>query len=454
MSICQPVMVRESFKQIYRAVFSSLTKSDLRLAFKALHRGPNHNESISVDARQIIDLKVGVAFSRFQTLYFRRTYAGLKEQLVTYGPCQTPTLAFCVKRKAEIDAFTPRSYWKCYGAIEINGNHMRLSHDAEKSWKIGEAENRKVNLMKRPDGQLIEVKSKDNPKERPKGLNTVEMLKHASSVLGMGPHDAMKTAERLYLSGYMTYPRTESTAYPKTFDFRSVVQAIENFHYHKDIKKYANGLLAIGVAAPKKGVDQGDHPPITPTNKIPSYNDLSGGESYLYDFVVRNFLATISTDAKLKNTKAKFKFGNDSFTLEGVTVVHRGFLEIATWSAVATKTIPELVEGTNVSLQSVDIEEGQTEAPDFLTESELITLMEKNGIGTDASMATHINNICERHFVTVSGQKRRLVPSVLGIAMISTYNEIDKELAGPHLRKNIEDWVNEIANGNIFGSLV
>jgi DNA topoisomerase-3 len=107
-----------------------------------------------------------------------------------------------------------------------------------------------------------------------------------------------------------------------------------------------------------------------------------------------------------------------------------------------------------VSLQSVDIEEGQTEAPDYLTESELITLMEKNGIGTDASMATHINNICERHFVTVSGQKRRLVPSVLGIAMISTYNEIDKELAGPHLRKNIEDWVNEIANGNIFGSLV
>jgi len=52
-------------QRVYRAKFSSIAKKDIVTAFEGLKHLPNYNESISVDARQVLDLKIGVAFSRF-----------------------------------------------------------------------------------------------------------------------------------------------------------------------------------------------------------------------------------------------------------------------------------------------------------------------------------------------------------------------------------------------------
>lgn len=74
---------------------------------------PNKNVSDAVDVRQEIDLRTGAAFTRLQTLRFRKVFPSkLADKLISYGSCQFPTLGFVVERYQAIEDFISEPFWK------------------------------------------------------------------------------------------------------------------------------------------------------------------------------------------------------------------------------------------------------------------------------------------------------------------------------------------------------
>jgi DNA topoisomerase III len=121
-NICFEVLrhVHVNAAKVWRAKFSALTEQDVRRAMASLVQ-PDEKAAKAVDVRQDIDLRVGVAFTRFQSQFFADKYGDLNSRLVSYGPCQTPTLGFCVARADEIQQFKSEQFWRLDAVVDVNG---------------------------------------------------------------------------------------------------------------------------------------------------------------------------------------------------------------------------------------------------------------------------------------------------------------------------------------------
>ena len=140
-------------------------------------------------------------------------------------------------------------------------------------------------------------------------MNTVEMLRLASRVLGISPKDAMRAAEHLYLDGLISYPRTESSGYPS--ELAKQLPGVVLLHVEHDewgaiaatIVDPGTGAKTGRWTAPRHGTDAGDHPPIMPC-RCAEKGELSGREARLYSLVVREFLASLMPDCAYVSTTA------------------------------------------------------------------------------------------------------------------------------------------------------
>uniref|UniRef100_A0A8C5BM73 DNA topoisomerase n=1 Tax=Gadus morhua TaxID=8049 RepID=A0A8C5BM73_GADMO len=329
---------------VFRAKFSSITDTDIWKAMSQLGE-PNRNEALAVDAR-------------FQTKYFQGKYGNLDSSLISFGPCQTPTLGFCVERHDKIQSFKPETYWVIQAKV-FKGKDGPLTLD----WDRGRVFDREagqmfVNLAKTSREARVEsVSKKEKAKQRPLALNTVEMLRVASSSLGMGPQHTMQVAERLYTQGYISYPRTETNHYHENFDLKEVLlQQTSNPMWAQEVR----ALLAAGLNRPRKGSDAGDHPPITPM-RAASEAELGSDGWRLYEYITRHFMATVSEDCKYLQTTIEFSIGTEAFSCSGKTLISPGYTAVMPWLGIPLEeALPACERGDIFTVDEIKLVEKQT----------------------------------------------------------------------------------------------
>lgn len=426
--------------QVFRARFSEITPQAISRACQNLSN-PNKNISDAVNVRRELDLRIGAAFTRFQTLRLKKVFPqSLENQLISYGSCQFPTLGFVVERYKQVQSFIPEPFWK------IKVSHIKNEIHADFSWKRGRLFDHTACLviyqicLENPIAQVTDLKNKHKSKWRPLPLDTVELEKLASRKLHINAKETMKIAEKLYTQGYISYPRTETNVFPKDLNLVSLVEMqVQDPNWGG----FASRVLTDGPNPRQGSKTDNAHPPIHPTKYA---NNLQGNEAKLYEFIVRHFLACVSKDAEGQETTVEIDINSEKFILSGLMIIAKNYLEVYPYDKWNSKIIPEYALGETFQPSSIEMAEGETSPPPLLTEADLIALMDKHGIGTDATHSEHIETIKARLYVGLN-EDQKFIPGQLGIGLVEGYDSMGFEMSKPHLRAELEADLKRICEG-------
>lgn len=461
--------------EVYRARFSNIERAHIIQAA----RNPialDDRQAAAVAARMELDLRLGAAFTRMQTKAIQDMIprTGDKKPIISYGSCQFPTLGFVVDRYLRVRNFVPETFWLIKVTHEKNGILVKFN------WKRNHLFDRMAVIviyercLLAKTAKVTKMQKKPTKKWKPLPLTTVELQKNGSRFLRMTSQEVMQAAENLYNNGWISYPRTETDQFDKGMDLRKLV---EKQQQDNRWGQFANGLMNGGFNQPRNGRNNDKaHPPIHPVNWVAPTALANDKERKVYEFVVRRFLACCSEDAVGEATDVEIDYGSEIFAAHGLTVIARNYLDVYPYDKwESSQNLPQYAVGEILEPKEATMTDGKTTAPSYLTEPELIALMDANGIGTDATMAEHIAKIKEREYVVAQpkgggaaggggrgrgrgGARGRggrggaaqcggggtsgvqeFIPTTLGIALIEGYDNVGFEtsLSKPFLRKEV-----------------
>ncbi|EDO07718.2 DNA topoisomerase family protein [Babesia bovis T2Bo] len=442
MAVCQRV---NSAIAIRRAIFSAVTRHEIETACATL-REPNPNLAQAVEARQEIDLRIGSSMTRFMTTRYRERI-DTESKVLSYGPCQLPTLGFVVDRFFKIESFQPESFWSIQVFIESGGKDYLFRWDRVKLFDRLAVLTLYEACLENPMAKVTHVSNRSTKRYPPLPLDTVEMHKDAAMHLKISSHESMRLAESLYNKGYVSYPRTETNVFPSSMNLRDLVGM---FSSHPLFGEYANRLLQ-GEIIPRKGNKNDEaHPPIHPVKPLRREEAESPQSWDLYVYITRRFLACCSPAAVGDESIVFLDISGEGFHAKGLVVRERNWLDIYPYASWNGTPIPAMEEGQELMPSRILLSDGCTRPPGLLTETDLIDLMNKHGIGTDATMHEHIQKVQDRRYVKKESNFT-LIPTNLGKALYNafkSYAHQQIDLTKPNLRALMESDICAIAEGS------
>jgi len=173
---------------------------------------------------------------------------------------------------------------------------------------------------------------------------------------------------------------------------------------------------------PRNGkLDDKAHPPIHPVKYV-SPKSLQKNEWRVFELICRQFLACVSVEAVGFETKVEVEIGGELFNARGFRIQQKGWLEVFTYDKWGDISIPEFHEGDSLNATEITLESSRTNPPKSLSESDLIQKMDKNGIGTDATIHEHIKTVQERGYAVKKGN--HFAPTLIGLALVEAYEQV------------------------------
>lgn len=412
-----------------RVTFNEITKDAVNKAIKHPTK-IDQNLRRAQEARRVLDRLVGYDLSG---IIWKKVRYGLSA-----GRVQSPALHILVEREKEIQAFIPETYWNLSADFKTqNKDTVTLTCKEEPREK---KEVTRIEKEAKKGKWIIKDVKETTRKRKPKAPFTTSTLQQtASSRLGFSPSRTMRTAQKLYEAGHITYMRTDSTTLSK--DALKSIKKVITEDFGADKHEFR-------VFKSRSKNAQEAHEAVRPSDASNDNAGKTDDQKKLYKLIRGRAIASQMIDAQTKQTRIIANVAGDKvpdFTVTGSRILSLGWLEADPGARGEDTEVPKVEKGEKLDLKKFHTEEKETLPPSRYSEAGLVKELEKRGIGRPSTYAAIIRTIQDRGYVEKEGSA--LKPTDTGEVVSDFLWAHFEQYINDEFTADMEDKLDEIARG-------